>query len=197
MFRSWHRLRLRHRRGVLDRHVLRHDVPSYLFTLLVLFPTYLSFVYFSSRIIDRLISREPAPDLVHLLSYGSLGLLLEWTIMGLSPWSNPAANPLLMLAFQVGMFAFWAAVSTVPRVFLDRRGPGRHARRWILRFFVPYFAIVYGVGLSVPDDLRFAVIIPLIVVGYAVVAGLLFKWVVDLSRNPQATGFVNETRKRS
>ena len=31
--------------------VLRRDVPSYLFTLLVLFPTYLSFVYFSSRII--------------------------------------------------------------------------------------------------------------------------------------------------
>src|SRR5262249_6976451 len=64
--------------------VLRRDVPSYLFTLLVLFPTYLSFVYFSSRIIDRLIAREPAHDLVHLLSYGSLGLLLEWTIMGLA-----------------------------------------------------------------------------------------------------------------
>ena len=57
--------------------------------------------------------------------------------MGLSPWSNPAANPLLMLAFQVGMFAFWATVATAPRVFLDRRGPSRRARRWIVRFFVP------------------------------------------------------------
>ena len=40
--------------------------------------------------------------------------------MGLSPWSNPAANPVLMLAFQTGMFAFWATVATVPRVFLDQ-----------------------------------------------------------------------------
>ena len=133
--------------------VLRRDVPSYLFTLLVLFPTYLSFVYFSSRIIDRLIPREPARDLAHLLIYGFLGLFLEWSLMGLSPWSNPAANPLLMLAFQVGMFAFWATVATAPRVFLDRRGPSRRARRWIVRFFVPYFALVYGIGLSVPEQL--------------------------------------------
>src|SRR4051812_21121322 len=33
--------------------VLRHDLPSYLFTLLVLFPAYLSFVYHSDRLIDR------------------------------------------------------------------------------------------------------------------------------------------------
>ena len=177
--------------------VLRRDVPSYLFTLLVLFPTYLSFVYFSSRIIDRLIPREPARDLAHLLIYGFLGLFLEWSLMGLSPWSNPAANPLLMLAFQVGMFAFWATVATAPRVFLDRRGPSRHARRWIVRFFVPYFALVYSVGLSVPESLRFATIIPLIVVGYSVVTGLLFKWVVDLSRNPQAILCVNAARSRT
>lgn len=103
----------------------------------------------------------------------------------------PAANPLLMLALQVGMFAFWATVATAPRVFLDRRELGRQARRWIVRFFVPYFALVYSVGLSVPESLRFAILIPLIVVGYSVVTGLLFKWVVDLSRNPQAILCVN------
>ncbi len=177
--------------------VLRRDVPSYLFTLLVLFPTYLSFVYFSSRIIDRLIPREPARNLAHLLIYGFLGLFLEWSLMGLSPWSNPAANPLLMLSFQAGMFAFWATVATAPRVFLDRREQGRHARRWIVRFFVPYFALVYSVGLSVPESLRFATIIPLIIVGYSVVTGLLFKWVVDLSRNPQAKPGVNAAKKRT
>ena len=85
------------------------------------------------------------------------------------------------------MFAFWATVATSPRVFLDRREPGRHARRWIMRFFVPYFALVDSVVLSVPESLRFATIIPLIIVGYLVVAGLLVKWVVDLSRDRQAT----------
>jgi hypothetical protein len=107
--------------------------------------------------------------------------------MGLSPWSNPVANPRMMLGFQVGMFAFWATVATAPRVFLDRRGPGRHARQRIVRSFVPYFVLVYGVGLSVPERLQFAIIIPLITVGYSVVAALLFQWAVDLSRDPQAT----------
>ena len=65
--------------------VLRRDVSSYLFTLLVLFPTYLSFVYFSTRIIDRLIRRESARDLAHLLIYGFFGLFLEWSLMGLPP----------------------------------------------------------------------------------------------------------------
>ena len=89
------------------------------------------------------------------------------SLMGLSPWSNPVANPRMMLGFQVGMFAFWATVATAPRVFLDRRGPGRHARQRIVRSFVPYFVLVYGVGLTVPERLWFAIIIPLIVVGYS------------------------------
>lgn len=156
--------------------VLRHDVSSYVFTLIVLFPVYLTFVYISSRSLDRFVVRESVRDLVHLLAYGGLGLLLEWTLMGLSPWSNPAANPLVMLGFQLGMFAFWATVATAPRAFLDQSGPGRDTRRRILRFYVPYFAMVYVVGLSVPERWRFGTIIPLIVVGYVVVAGLLLHW---------------------
>jgi len=66
-----------------------------------------------------------------------------------------------------------------------------------VRLFVPYFVLVYGLGLSVPERLRFAIIIPLIVVGYSVVAALLFKWVVDLSRDPQARRRVDATRKRT
>jgi hypothetical protein len=45
-----------------------------------------------------------------------------------------------------------------------------------VRFFVPYFVLVSSVGHSVPERLRFAIIIPLIVVGYSVVAAVLFKW---------------------
>lgn len=160
--------------------VLRHDVPSYLFTLLVLFPSYLTLVYLVGRALDRLAPHHPARALIQLLASGGVGLLLEWTLMGLSPWSNPAANPLVMLVFQLGMFAFWATVATAPRAFLDHSKPGRDARRRILRFYVPYFALVYVVGLSVPQRWRFGTIIPSIVVGYSVVAGLLFRWAVVL-----------------
>ena len=160
--------------------VLRHDVPSYLFTLFVLFPSYLTVVYLFGRSLDRLAPHQPARHLIHLLASGGLGLLLEWTLMGLSPWSNPAANPLLMLGLQLGMFAFWATVATAPRAFLDHSGPSRDARRQIIRFYVPYFAMVYVVGLSVPQRWRFGIIIPSVVVGYSVVAGILFRWAVAL-----------------
>jgi hypothetical protein len=160
--------------------VLRHDIPSYLFTLLVLFPSYLTVVYLLGRSLDRLVPHHPARDLILLLACGGLGLLLEWTLMGLSPWSDPAANPLLMLGFQLGMFAFWATVATAPRAFLDRSAPDRDARRRILRFSVPYYALVYLVGLSVPQRWRFGAIILSIIVGYSIVAGILFRWAVVL-----------------
>ncbi len=160
--------------------VLRRDVPAYLFTLLILVPVYLSFVFVSSRIVYRLVRHDPARILVHLVVYGSAGLLFEWFLMGLAPWSLPAANPFLMLAFQVGMFSFWATVATAPRVFLNPRTPCRDARRRIVGFFIPYFALANVVGLSVPERLRFATIIILIICGYSIVAGLLIKCIVDL-----------------
>jgi hypothetical protein len=82
-------------------------------------------------------------------------------------------------------------------VYLDRLEPGHHARRWIMRFFVPNLALVDSVGLSVPKNLQFAIILALIVVSYSVVTGLLFKWVFDLSRNPQAILCVNAARRRT
>jgi hypothetical protein len=40
--------------------VIRQDIASYVFTLLILFPAFLTLVYFSSRLIDRSFHHEPA-----------------------------------------------------------------------------------------------------------------------------------------
>jgi len=150
--------------------VLRHDVPSYVFTLIILFPVFLSVVWLSSRLLDRYFVR--AGDLAHFLVYGSVGLLMEWTLMGLAPLSDPKANPLAMFVFQLGMFAFWATVATAPRVFLDPRG--RVTRRRILKFYVPYFTLTYVLAFSVPARAKFATIISLILLGYLIVGTMLF-----------------------
>jgi len=71
-----------------------------------------------------------------------------------------------MLVFQVGMFSFWATVSFAPRLFLGPRELDRRIRRSVLRFYVPYFLLVYVVGLSVPANLKFKTIIPLVIIGY-------------------------------
>jgi hypothetical protein len=149
--------------------VLRHDVPSYVFTLLVLFPVFLTLVYFSSRLLDRLSAREPARELAHYFAYGFVGLMIEWFLIGLSPWSNPEADPFLMLLFQLGMFSFWASVAFLPRLFTSLQELNRKFARLILKFYVPYFVLVYVVGLSIPPqppEKRFLTIIALIVLGY-------------------------------
>lgn len=149
--------------------LLKHDVKSYVFTLLVLFPVFLSFVYLSSKVLDKLWHTEPRRELAHFCVYGCVGLMIEWFLIGLSPWSNPAANPLAMLLFQLGMFSFWATVAFAPRLFLvSEERPGK-IRKSIVAFYVPYFALVYAVGLLVPEHLRFATVSPLVIVGYLVV----------------------------
>jgi hypothetical protein len=149
--------------------VLRHDVPSYVFTLVVLFPVFLTFVYFSSRLLDRLSGGKPARELAHYFAYGFVGLMIEWFVIGLSPWSNPEANPFLMLLFQLGMFSFWASVAFLPRLFMNPQDLSRNISRSILKFYVPFFALVYLLGLSIPPqppEKRFLTIIALIVLGY-------------------------------
>jgi len=149
--------------------VLRHDVPSYVFTLLILFPVFLTFVYFSSRLLDRLHAEEPARELTHYFTYGWVGLMIEWFAIGLSPWSNPEANPFLMLVFQLGMFSFWASVAFAPRLFTSSRDLSCKMSRSILKFYIPYFLLVCLIGLAVPPrppEKRFWIIIPLVLLGY-------------------------------
>jgi hypothetical protein len=154
--------------------VLKHDLGSYVFTLLILFPAFLSFVYFSSRLVDRLVPARPAQELLHYFVYGFAGLMIEWFLIGLAPWSDPAANPALMLMFQLGMFSFWATVGFAPRLFSNPGELSRRARRSVLRFYIPYFILVYILSLSVPQSLRFVTIIPLVIFGYLFLSLLYF-----------------------
>src|SRR6187431_1425256 len=97
--------------------ILKHDVGSYVFTLIILFPVFLTIVFFASKLLDKRWHSEAARQFAHFLVFGGAGLMIEWFLIGLSPWSNPDANPLLMLGFQLGMFSFWSTVSFAPRLF--------------------------------------------------------------------------------
>lgn len=156
--------------------VLRQDVPAYVFTLVVLFPVFLTFVFLSGRILDRVLLDRPYRESAHFVAYATIGLLIEWFAIGLSPWSNPDANPLLMALFQLGMFSFWGTVAFAPRLFIRSDDISVRARRSILGFYLPFFLIVYLVALTVPEQLRFATTIILILIGYYVVTVLLIRY---------------------
>jgi hypothetical protein len=146
--------------------VLRGDIPAYFFTLLVLFPIFLTFVYFSSRLLDSFLGDQPRRELAHYFIYGFLGVMIEWFLIGLSPWSDPNANPMIMLVFQLGMFSFWGTVAFAPRLFNNMNELSKAIRSSILGFYIPYFVIVYLVGFIIPGQFKFPVIISLIIFAY-------------------------------
>lgn len=169
--------------------ILKHDPASYLFTLLILFPGFLTLVYLSRRLTDRLFKKAPLQELAHFLVFGFVGLMIEWFLIGLAPWSNRDSNPLLMLVFQLGMFSFWATVAFLPRLFAASDDLAAATKRSILRFYVPYFAAVYLGAFTVPVAARFLVIITLIVVGYIILAlkcALYFRRSLSIRRSPTA-----------
>jgi len=156
--------------------LLRHDVPSYIFTLIVFFPAFLTLVFLLGRLIDRVLNYSPYRDAGHFLTGATLGLMIEWFVIGLAPWSNPNANLLLMTAFQLGMFSFWATVSFAPRLFIRTDDISARTRRSILRFYVPYFLVVYAVAFTLRGGARFGATIVLIIIGYGVVTMLLVRY---------------------
>jgi hypothetical protein len=160
--------------------VLRHDVASYVFTVVVLFPAFLLFVAGTSRVTDLLVRRESLREPIHFVTFGLIGLMIEWFLIGLTPWSNPRAPVALMALFQVGMFSFWATVAYAPRMLLSRDEGGRAIRKAVVWFSVVYFALVYVVAATVPGRWRFATVISLLVLGYLVLDGLFVACFVRL-----------------
>ncbi len=146
--------------------IIRQDIASYLFTLFILFPVFLTFVWVTSPILGKLVPREPLKEITIFFVYGLMGLFIEWFLIGLSPWSDPSANWVFMLVFQLGMFSFWATVAFAPRIFIDTSEASRNTRGAILKFYIPYFLIVYVISFLIPQQLKFVIIIALILFGY-------------------------------
>jgi len=149
--------------------VLKRDWPSYVFTLLILFPIFLTLVFFTSRALDRFWKTENAREVAHFATYGMAGMMIEWFLIGLAPWKNSHGHPILMLLFQLGMFSFWSTVGFAPRLYLNSSEAARHTRRKLARFFRIWFAFVYPLVLILPQEKRFGPTIVLIILGYLTV----------------------------
>lgn len=123
-------------------------------------PAIIAFVpfLFVLRLVDKALrarmSRHRA-TLAYYLTAGGIGLMVEWFIIGLSPWSNPSANPPLVLALQLGMFSFWGTVALAPRLLLDETISLASLRKQYKRFLVLGYFVIYSATLLASRDLQF------------------------------------------
>lgn len=127
----------------------------------------------------RLMGRRPLTIGLIMLLAGFTGLMIEWFVIGNSPWGNPDAS-------NVGMFAYWACMIVVPIALLDIAPETRRLRHAILIYGLVYTLLAFAAQLIPSPDLRYAYHIWSVILGYVAlllitVTGLVRSW-----RSPQS-----------
>ena len=120
---------------------------------------YLTGAFLATRLIFRFLPRWPGFLLVAALA-GAAGLLVEWFLIGNSPWGNPDAS-------QIGMAAYWACLVVVPLIAIDPDSRLRPLKRRVGIYALAYAGLVMlGQWLIPSAEWRFAFHIWTVVVGY-------------------------------
>ncbi len=147
---------------------LRSDLENFIGSL-AFNALYLTGVYLLTRLLLATLRNRPKFILVYAGFFGLTGLMVEWLLIGNSPWGNPQAS-------QVGMFAYWACMALVPLAFLL---PSRPAQIFIVRYGLVYLAFILLGQFTIPSpDWRFAFHIYAVILGYlGLMIGILWKYV--------------------
>jgi hypothetical protein len=130
---------------VLNQILARHDVRAFRTTLFS-YSILLFLGFLAARLLDWIISRRWAAVLVHYLLFGTLGLAVEWVLLGNAPVLDP-----FQIVTQPGMFTYWGTMMLAPRMILEPVGtPG--LRRNFVRFFAAFSAAYLLVAWLLPRD---------------------------------------------
>lgn len=129
----------------------------------------LIFVFYSSKLIDRNIKNERNANLIFFFVYGFMGLMVEWFVIGNSPWQNPSAN-------QFGMFAYWSTLITMARISTMKGVLYQTLNRRLMKFFIIFTAVSVIGGHMLPIfEMRLFVMVWALVLGYGFMS-LLILW---------------------
>jgi hypothetical protein len=137
--------------GVLKRNLVAWIIPA-----LIAFLPFLIVVRQISKPLERRMVESKAVSAYYVIS-GVIGLMIEWLVIGLSPWSNPAADPLLTTTFQFGIFSFWGSVAFAPKLLLDKRTSIARVRRWYKAYLALGFVSIYLFTSLASRDTKFVV----------------------------------------
>jgi hypothetical protein len=138
----------------ITQGVLKNNLGGWIIPTIIAFLPFLIIVRSIGQWLNRRMN-EHTSALIYYLVAGGIGLAVEWFLIGLSPWSNPHAQPLVMLVLQLGMFSFWSSVAFTPRLLLDKRDFVFGVRRRFKRFLILGMAAIYGVTFAVSKEARF------------------------------------------
>lgn len=146
---------------------LRDDLDNFIGSL-VFNTLYMTGVYLVTQLLLTVLRNRPKFILFYTGFFGLSGLMVEWFLIGNSPWGNPDAS-------QVGMFAYWACMALVPLMFLLEKPS---LQNFILRYALVYAVLALLGQFAIPSpDWRFAFHIYAVIMGYlGLMLAILWKY---------------------
>jgi hypothetical protein len=128
---------------ILNQILARHNIRAFGSTM-ISYTVLLFLGFFVEKGIGAMLPR-PKARLVYYLLFGSLGLMVEWLLLGNAPVLEP-----FQVITQPGMFTFWGTMLLGPCILLE---PDFPALKWsFLRFFLLYSLLYLGVALVLPKE---------------------------------------------
>jgi len=149
---------------------LRNDWSNF-FGSLIFNTIYLTFAAAGIAFLVSFIGKRKRTLMLIVSLYGTLGLMIEWFLIGNSPWQNPDAS-------QMGMFAYWACMVLVPTIVLDKNPQLEKPKRKLLIYGVVYILLAL-LGQLLPNaELRFLYHIRLFIFGYILllIVSFIYYW---------------------
>jgi hypothetical protein len=125
----------------ITQGVLKESYFLWVFTLIP-FAVFLGIAGCAWAVLHRFVAEWLAVVLYYLAA-GTMGLAVEWFLIGLSPWSDRTSPPALVAVFHAGMFSFWGTVALAPRILLDFRPQAAKVRRRFLIAFTALGVVTY------------------------------------------------------
>jgi hypothetical protein len=130
---------------VLNQILARHDVRAYRVTM-TSYSVLLFVGFFAGKLIARIIKQQARAMMIYYLVFGSLGLAVEWLLLG----NAPSVDPFQVIT-QPGMFTFWGTMLLGPRLIMEPAGSPA-LRRSFLGFFAAFSAIYLLVAALIPRN---------------------------------------------
>ncbi|XMB86018.1 hypothetical protein RJG79_11540 [Mycoplasmatota bacterium WC44] len=116
--------------------------------------------------------RTPNNPGKHFVIFGIIGLMFEWFIFGMNPWSG--GNIFVVILIQIGMFSHWTTTTFAPRLLLDEEHVDRRFKHGFLTFYSVGMGLVYALGMLTPPYTRWT----LMILGNILVYTLLLPWYI-------------------
>lgn len=161
---------------------IRGDIDNFIGSIFINF-FYFSLAYGLIKLLFKFQEISYKKDIFLFIFFGIIGLLIEWFLIGNSPWGNPQAS-------QITMFMYWGGGVLFSKLLLETKLEFSQVKKYSIIFFFIYSILYLGGGFAISNDIvyeedevsyRFIFLILFAMVGYNVMF-IFYVWYILVSR---------------